>query len=516
MLKAYKNQIIWLLLSVIIVSNFAAYLISSEIKYIEIGIVNSIYTILMMLFLSYIWRYVVGKIISLVILLFFSVNFTISLISYFFYGNTFNHSYATSMLYTNTSEAASMLPQYVFYIILGIAFFTVCTLTVLMLRLVKFHKGIYWLSTLWILAPLAQTAYFVKNRINLTSNTSVFLKNTHFYHAFIFSESHEFNNALNKIKEVKTKYDFVATPTPIENIVVLIGESARKDNIALYGYDKNTSPQLLKEKANILFYSNALSMASNTILSLPMVLSALTPDTYIRNDEKTTARLADNIVKRANHANFETYWISTQGAGGQYVSTITNIATFAKNVIWVKGFDGKVIDEVKNVLMKNPAKKKIIFIHINGSHTDPCDKVPASFNKVQNENKFDCYDQSILYTDHIIGELFKTLSQSRSALLYFSDHGLKERNETYTHADSKEATKIPLLFWYSNQVPGAFKKTGVINSETTNKIATQEIERLTGIPPDHFNINYKECFKDGQLRFLKTNFQAINYKELAD
>jgi glucan phosphoethanolaminetransferase (alkaline phosphatase superfamily) len=50
----------------------------------------------------------------------------------------------------------------------------------------------------------------------------------------------------------------------------------------------------------------------------------------------------------------------------------------------------------------------------------------------------DCYDNSVRYTDTLMGDVFRTLENSRSSVMYFSDHGLirdPQRSVVYSHGN---------------------------------------------------------------------------------
>lgn len=66
-------------------------------------------------------------------------------------------------------------------------------------------------------------------------------------------------------------------------------------------------------------------------------------------------------------------------------------------------------------------------LHINGSHEIACTRYPEWADKFKTGNKYeDCYNNSILFTDYVIGEVIKRLEGSKSSLLYFSDHGTEK------------------------------------------------------------------------------------------
>jgi glucan phosphoethanolaminetransferase (alkaline phosphatase superfamily) len=90
--------------------------------------------------------------------------------------------------------------------------------------------------------------------------------------------------------------------------------------MSVYGYPLDTTPWL--KNANGDFYTNVISPAPNTFLSLPRTLA--------RFDENKK-EAANNIVNLSNKAGLETYWVSNQGRIGQFDTPATIIAYHAKH-----------------------------------------------------------------------------------------------------------------------------------------------------------------------------------------
>ena len=101
--------------------------------------------------------------------------------------------------------------------------------------------------------------------------------------------------------------------------------------MSLYGYQRETTPNEVAERNNMLLYQNAYSPAAITNMSVPIVLSNIDIDNY----QKELKKLSDNIVNAANHVGYNTYWYSTQGGA----LGITAIATFSKNKKFLNGYD---------------------------------------------------------------------------------------------------------------------------------------------------------------------------------
>ncbi|MEW4957321.1 sulfatase-like hydrolase/transferase, partial [Enterobacter cloacae subsp. cloacae] len=133
---------------------------------------------------------------------------------------------------------------------------------------------------------------------------------------------------------------------------------------------------------------------------------------------------------------------------------------------WLEGgYDEDLLPLLQNAL-KAPGKK-VIVLHLYGSHEPSCTRFPANQAVLHGTNEADdCYDNSVRYTDTLMGKMFSMLTNSRSSVMYFSDHGLirdPQRAVVYSHGNvnpPREALHIPVFIWYGQQVDKARQYTG--------------------------------------------------------
>jgi glucan phosphoethanolaminetransferase (alkaline phosphatase superfamily) len=285
--------------------------------------------------------------------------------------------------------------------------------------------------------------------------------------------------------------------TGIENYVVIVGESARRSNLSLYGFGLETTPVESSMRQNMLVFERARAPASATVFAVPMILSKADPDHF------TEDRLADNIINIANKTGFNTSWISAQGNSGKSNNYIVAIASLSQHAQWITThYDDELLPAFDKALAA--PGRKLIFLHINGSHEIACDRYPASATWFHTNNKYeDCYNNAIRFTDHFIGEVAKRLNGSASSLLYFSDHGLEKNPDLasiYMHGSrnpSKEAFDVPQFIWYSpSALAHQTRRTGVVKDpfSTSNNyqlmlswlgVSTGEANRESPLEPDY-------------------------------
>lgn len=276
---------------------------------------------------------------------------------------------------------------------------------------------------------------------------------------------------------IKTYGDFVKNRTDITKsikfsnnfldedkgvYVLVIGESANRDHLSLYGYKYDTTPLLnlrIKEKKQgyrFIWFRNAYSSFTHTIQS---VTNALT-DHNQYNDQDLSRSVS--IIDIANKAGFDTYWISNQSSDSMIVTPITSISMSAENVKFVseskKG--GKIYD--LDILDNLPAELKrdrdsLIVIHLMGSHTKYRDRYPQEFSRFSNEqNIINEYDNSIYYTDYVLDNFFRYFSQKTNLKFfgYISDHGADPTQMGNDHNTTHfvfDMVRIPFIICFSEK-----------------------------------------------------------------
>ena len=290
-----------------------------------------------------------------------------------------------------------------------------------------------------------------------------------------FSELTLLREAAKNIKQ----WDFQARRTietdAQEIYILVIGESSNPRHWGTNGYQRNTTPKL-EATPNIISFRNVVSPFSATRLAVPVILTG-------KHDP--TAQHAyvgqASIVTLFKQAGFRTYWISNQAPLGLHDSIIAVHAYEADKTIYTNGTDYKnqgsyddVIIPPLNRLLQEPDKRKFFLIHLLGSHKAYANRYPESFDRFlpsQKQNPFDerpetvtnTYDNTILYTDHILSEIINKLAErpnTHSALMYISDHGENIPRGTCTitgHGYSHEDDfRVSAVAWFSDAYKDAY------------------------------------------------------------
>jgi len=257
--------------------------------------------------------------------------------------------------------------------------------------------------------------------------------------------------------------------------VLVIGESSRRANWQLFGYERPTNPELSKLK-NLVPITHFISTWPESIAAIPMILTRRKPDMAWDAPWHEAS-----ILRAMQEAGYETYWISNQQAIGEFDSPVSMYAYEAEHVEWLNhaswtapgSYDGDLIRPLKDALRASD-KDIFIVLHMMGSHVKYDYRYPKTFEHWQPtqlsppgegssiERARNSYDNSILYTDHVLAEVIDALKASGAVtgLWFESDHGELIPTPTCDKEGHGVGTvpeyEIPALFWYSDSYEAHF------------------------------------------------------------
>lgn len=370
--------------------------------------------------------------------------------------SAFSYGFAMSVLDSTPSEMMAMLRLYIHYAMGFIG------LAALLLSAVWFTPGLpgnrwprlpLYCLVLMLLINIGQA---VAHSIRKNSHGSIsarVINYTPVSNLKYFVQAWNDKRLIAGISGTVPDYPFHTWDTGIDTYVVVVGESARAENMHFYGYPKDTTPELDSQRLQLLSWDHAISPAPVTITAVPLALSA---DTVSDHNLKN---YPDNIINLANRAGYDTSWFSKQGVVGDYNNAITGIAINAREKKWLQSkYDDTLLPELKQALSRGG--KQLIVLHLYGNHEPECQRFPPQETRfTEREGGIDaCYDNSIRYTDKLLGQMFTLLEGRRASLIYFSDHALErdpQKRVVYYHGGAKpsqHAYQVPMFIWYSKQV----------------------------------------------------------------
>jgi len=252
-------------------------------------------------------------------------------------------------------------------------------------------------------------------------------------------------------------------------VVVVAGETARAMNFSLNGYARETNPEL--KALGVVNFTRTTSCGTATSVSLPCMFSGYTRDEY----SEWKAHSRQNLVDVLTHAGVSVSWWDNN-TGSKGIANLINYASLndRKNSPLCKG--GECLDAIfldgLDQRLATVKKDTVIVLHQLGSHGPayylrypeeyrkfrPDCRTPELMNCSQQEI-VNAYDNTILYTDHILASVAKLLEKHETtvagAMIYMSDHGESlGENGVYLHGAPyaiapKEQTHVPFIAWFS-------------------------------------------------------------------
>lgn len=295
------------------------------------------------------------------------------------------------------------------------------------------------------------------------------------YYQFINNKNYE----IIKAKRADLKWeDKVTCDLKIREhklYVLVIGESLTRAHMQIYGYQRETNPQLIKIKDELYIFNNVISPAVTTVDVMKYVLSFANLDHPEYFIEKR------NVVNLFNDVGFETIWIGNQSLRGNRNNVSHSIVARECNQYYdvSSETDEVVINKLDTVLTDEPHKNLFIIIHLRGCHTKYSSRYSDIFNYFNHKKIpipydyglddkqkliIDEYDNSVRFNDYIIYSIIKRVkSHCKYAwVVYFSDHGeeLFEFRNMFGHNSrnfSKYMCEIPFIVWVSNEYKNANK-----------------------------------------------------------
>ncbi len=257
--------------------------------------------------------------------------------------------------------------------------------------------------------------------------------------------------------------------------VVVVGETARAKNFSLDGYSRETNPEL--KTHNIVNFPNTTSCGTYTAVSVPCMFSPFPRKEY----SQAKFLGSENLMDVLKHAGVQLAWYENNtGSKGVSDRILTVDFQDSKDTRYCEGgecLDQILVDYLRDHL-KNFNGNTTIVLHMTGSHGPTYYKryTPefarfkpecrtSEFANCTNEQIVNAYDNSILYTDHILSEVIDLLKANEDrfapAMIYMSDHGESlGENGIYLHAAPyiiapEVQTHIPFIAWFSPEYAAA-------------------------------------------------------------
>ncbi|AFJ48879.1 phosphoethanolamine transferase CptA [Shimwellia blattae] len=454
---------------------------------------------------------------------------SLAALSYFvIYGQEFSQSVLFVMFETNANEAREYIGQYFsLKLVLCTAAYTLgAVLLWTRLRPVYIRRPWHWLVSFAILfglilnpiglnilkgkniaqasgalmgrmepaAPWQLAVGYVQYRTQLNSLNA------------LLSE----NNALPPLQNLKD----LSGNAP-RTLVLVIGESTQRGRMSLYGYHRETTPELdaiHKNDPRLAVFNNVVTSRPYTIEILQQALTFAdekNPDLYLSRP---------SLMNMMKQAGYKTFWITNQQTMTKRNTMLTVFSKQTDEQFYMnqqrtqsaREYDTNVLEPFKKVLA-DPAPRKFIIVHLLGTHIRYEFRYPENWGKFDNKTDdlppglndtqitdYNTYDNANLYNDHVIASLINDYKATdpNGFLLYFSDHG-EEVYDTPPHqtqgrneeTPTRHMYTVPFILWTSEKWQQAHPRdfSGDVNRKYSSAQLIHTWSDLAGLQYDGYD-----------------------------
>ena len=240
--------------------------------------------------------------------------------------------------------------------------------------------------------------------------------------------------------------------------VLVIGESAIRSHHSIYGYQRDTTPQLCKRQPEIIVFDDVITVLPMTITALKYFLTDMTLE---------NRHVSWTVFDALKAVGYQVDVITNQNKSGWADSPLQMIFGTADSITYMheenfsdlaedrnaKVYDAVLLPHFTRFLRDKSGRcgtPQLAVLHLFGSHEPYASRYPADFyRQFLNDTAYSPlvneYDTSLRYTDMILGKILAELEKlDRPAyLIYVADNGaLRSPNSV-----ENSAYEIPFLLW---------------------------------------------------------------------
>ncbi|WP_114088885.1 phosphoethanolamine transferase [Thalassospira profundimaris] len=256
-------------------------------------------------------------------------------------------------------------------------------------------------------------------------------------------------------------------------VFLVIGETARAENVELDGYKRDTSP-FTRTIPGLVSFEHVSSCGTATAISVPCMFSDMTR----ANFDGTYASKRENLLDVVAKTGVSVFWKENDGGCKGVCDRIPNIELSSDMYPDLCNghtcLDAAMLQDIDPEMAKMKPGDKLMVFHIIGSHgptyyqrypenfrtfTPDCPR--SDIENCSHQELVNSYDNSLRYTDYVISQLIAKLQSLSNnynpSLLYVSDHGESlGENGLYLHGAPymlapSQQTHVPMFMWMAKQ-----------------------------------------------------------------
>lgn len=253
--------------------------------------------------------------------------------------------------------------------------------------------------------------------------------------------------------------------------IFVIGESTTRNHMGLYGYRRDTTPELetIREEGGLYVFDGL----ETTHPSTPEALCSL----FTGSDLAAGQRISCIFPALLKKAGYSTSLISCQGSwqNRDVVGAHLFLSCDSRRFLQGERVAGTLPDEIALPEVEKALSERTgnlaLFVHLYGCHNPATRRVPPDFKREwppdsgatteKARRKVDSYDTAVAYVDHVVASIIRMADrQDVPACVFFvSDHGESPKSPIWRDVKSRDTFEVPLMVWMSPEYRAAYPDT---------------------------------------------------------
>ncbi len=496
----YRHRYILLLLctlsflSLIDIPASPTFKIARSIQIVYLLLVSIFKGVFLLTILAPLFKTRCSRVFIWIIICFYAILSVTNAVAFHYYSMGITRKLILIFAQTNKTEALGFLPglmQNIFQLLKNLGFF-ICLLIMggLIYAVRSVPEKLF--SGITLVLVVAGLFSFVAFGLLFSSGRSAHLLTIRIikYGKEVQSANKEYEELLRHSKPLPYK-DSASSSNKATNVVVVIGESAHKRHHSLYGYPLLTNPNLESFADSLIVFTDVVGSSMTTAGNMERILSFKEDDATCGDGLKFPL-----LVDLFNEMGYKTFWLSNQERTGT-VSNTSGVMAMNANVIKYVGaensedalcvrYDRALLPPMCEAFNDSVANK-LIFLHLLGSHVEYKARYPEEFEHFSGKDEQDKfkyswldddkakrraeYDNSIRYTDYLLGEVILTASRCEepSIVIYFSDHGEEVYDYGPYSGRNENTVQVPFIVYanksYSSANPEIMKRLAEVKDK---------------------------------------------------
>ncbi|WP_033727717.1 phosphoethanolamine transferase [Pseudomonas cremoricolorata] len=311
-------------------------------------------------------------------------------------------------------------------------------------------------------------------------------------------------------------YQLSGVPSTAKHVWLVVADSLRTDRLGLFGYERNTTPQLsgyLKQHPSA-FVRPGIAAGVATDVSLPYLLNPIREpgkDQLLRTGQV-------NLFRFAQQAGFRTHWISSQESkllahlGSRYLDV--SITREDHPLRFLQRQDRALLDVLDQ---QRWAERNFVVLNLRTAHLPYAQNYrhesrPMPWPDSGPDGQSNAYDNSIHYLDSLLGEVIADFDklEGERYLIITGDHGQRLGEGGYWgHNDLvPEVSDVPMIV-VARDAPGQAMSEFARERWISHYEAGKWLAARLGTRIDNPNLRADEYFVHGKLLFTDNFVQRV-------